>query len=345
MKKSLFLIFALIIIFFTGCELEEITGIPPGLKIKILQGNNQLGSAGNTLRTPLIVLVLNEKDQPVPGVGVEFRISNSNSGSVSPISVPTDSIGSAKAEWTLGTGDVEQMLIVEATLSSGEVATATFTAKVLNSGFVCGDSTWLDIRDGRKYKTIQIGDQCWMAENLNFGDSIKADILSEPTDNQTQKYCPGDLDNNCNIYGGLYTFDEIFGQETDRMLDNPRVGTGPKGICPEGWHLPNLSEQLELYESIQQIFNTTLELPIIRPDFIFADKDDMAGKILHIATDSINKNFRLFSWNYFWLASLEGDNLIYIGIREFPVDTIEFSNTSTNYITSNRACSVRCVKD
>ena len=36
-----------------------------------------------------------------------------------------------------------------------------------NNDWTAGEE-WIDIRDGQSYKTVQIGDQVWMAENLNF---------------------------------------------------------------------------------------------------------------------------------------------------------------------------------
>jgi len=91
--------------------------------------------------------------------------------------------------------------------------------------FVCGDDLF-DIRDGQNYNTVQIGTQCWMGENLNLGDMIIG------SDNQTdngffEKYCYDDNTSNCDIYGGLYQWDEMMQYSTI---------PGIQGICPTGWH-------------------------------------------------------------------------------------------------------------
>ncbi|MCD4747448.1 MAG: fibrobacter succinogenes major paralogous domain-containing protein, partial [Bacteroidales bacterium] len=84
-----------------------------------------------------------------------------------------------------------------------------------------------DTRDGQTYNTVVIGSQCWMAENLNIGTMING--IDEQTDNDTiEKYCYGDSPANCDVYGGLYQWDEM-------MEYTP----GTQGICPTGWHLPN----------------------------------------------------------------------------------------------------------
>jgi uncharacterized protein (TIGR02145 family) len=90
--------------------------------------------------------------------------------------------------------------------------------------------------EGITYNTILIGAQCWLKENLNLG--VQIDGLSNPSDNGiVEKYCYDDLDSNCELYGGLYQFNEMMGYSTE---------PGSRGICPEGWHIPTDSEWCSL---------------------------------------------------------------------------------------------------
>jgi uncharacterized protein (TIGR02145 family) len=89
-----------------------------------------------------------------------------------------------------------------------------------------------DTRDGKTYTTVQIGTQCWMAQNLNIGTRITGSI--EQTSNTTiEKYCYGNIEANCDVYGGLYQWNEMMNYSTT---------PGMQGICPTGWHLPTDSE-------------------------------------------------------------------------------------------------------
>ncbi|MCB2221754.1 MAG: hypothetical protein KQI35_15270 [Bacteroidetes bacterium] len=97
--------------------------------------------------------------------------------------------------------------------------------------FSCGE-TFKDNRDESCYRTVKIGDQCWMAENLNAGYRI--DSLTSSTNNDTiEKYCYRDMEENCHEFGGLYQWDELMDYGT---------GEGIQGICPEGWHIPTDAE-------------------------------------------------------------------------------------------------------
>ncbi len=102
----------------------------------------------------------------------------------------------------------------------------------------CGDAL-VDVRDSQSYTTIQIGTQCWMAENLNIGTMINStsggtNSDGEQTNNSIiEKYCYDNNTTNCDTYGGLYQWDEMMQYVSTE---------GTQGICPTGWHLPTDAE-------------------------------------------------------------------------------------------------------
>jgi len=81
--------------------------------------------------------------------------------------------------------------------------------------------------EGEIYNTVTINDQCWFKDNLNIG--IQIDRTNDQTDNTTiEKYCYDNNSANCNIYGGLYQWNELMNYSTSTT----------QGICPTGWHVP-----------------------------------------------------------------------------------------------------------
>lgn len=86
--------------------------------------------------------------------------------------------------------------------------------------------------DGNNYPTVTIGTQLWMAKNINVGTRI--DSTQEQTNNSIiEKYCYNDHKSNCDVYGGLYQWNEMMQYDTT---------PGVQGICPTGWHIPTDAE-------------------------------------------------------------------------------------------------------
>ena len=86
--------------------------------------------------------------------------------------------------------------------------------------------------EGQVYNTLLIGNQCWLKENLNVGVMINGS--ENMSDNGViEKYCYNDDPANCEIYGGLYQWNEVMEYTTAQ---------GVQSICPSGWHLPTDGE-------------------------------------------------------------------------------------------------------
>ncbi|MCD4731412.1 MAG: hypothetical protein K8R74_12475, partial [Bacteroidales bacterium] len=116
--------------------------------------------------------------------------------------------------------------------------------------FACGQQI-IDQRDGQSYNTVLIGNQCWMAENLNVGDQIDGNM--EQTDNAViEKYCYSNNSVNCDDLGGLYQWDEVMEYQ---------LTEGVQGICPDGWHVPTTAE----YKILEG--NTDSQYPVGDPEW------------------------------------------------------------------------------
>ena len=120
--------------------------------------------------------------------------------------------------------------------------------------------------DGNIYATVQIGDQCWMRENLRCttSPSTGTPILASPSGTSyTGKkayYVNGDAANTL-FYGLLYnwnaavdTFNAAFGETSTNSSSSNAVSVTfsgqRRGICPQGWHVPSDAEWTQLTDYV-----------------------------------------------------------------------------------------------
>ena len=102
--------------------------------------------------------------------------------------------------------------------------------------FTCGNII-TDPRDSKQYPTVQIGSQCWMAANLDYGNRIPG--TDHQLDNCTpEKYCYNNDPANCASSGGLYQWDELMQYNDISAI---------QGLCPPSWHLPTETEWTILF--------------------------------------------------------------------------------------------------
>ena len=173
-------------------------------------------------------------------------------------------------------------------------------------------NTLTDLRDGQVYRTTTISiptrdySEVWMAENINY-----------PTDNS---YCYDDESDNCDTYGRLYTWDAAL------------------NACPQGWHLPYLSEWEELIHSVvaKKLKSTSG----------WSDYEGKSGN----GTDShsfsaLPAGTRTKDGRY----GNVGEYAIFWGYKEsesygYAIDIDSYGNTNISSDEDN-AFSVRCIKD
>ena len=131
--------------------------------------------------------------------------------------------------------------VITYTYTNSAMCSALAHAHIINyplSIVNCGNPI-TDKRDNRIYPTVQIGSQCWLASNLNFG-TILASSQDQRDNCVAEKYCYNDNPVNCANQGGLYQWDEL-------MLFDETLAD--QGFCPPGWHIPTENDWNILFAS------------------------------------------------------------------------------------------------
>ena len=129
-----------------------------------------------------------------------------------------------------------------------------------NDDFSGNSGTFTDSRDEQTYQWVKIGNQIWMAENLNATHYADGTPIQEVTGDANwdtlvvsdEAYCwhYDDSTSNAETYGALYTWAAAM-KGSGSSSSNP---SGVQGVCPDGWHLPSDDEwkELEMYLGMSQ---------------------------------------------------------------------------------------------
>ena len=225
--------------------------------------------------------------------------------------------------------------------------------------------------DGNSYKTIQIGDQIWMAENLkttHYANGTAIPMLENETDwkelgyNEKAMCFYNNSMSNEESYGALYNFEAAVNGSEDTGGSEALV----QGVCPDGWHLPSDSEwkELEVFLGMSQEeanmfgFRGTNEGSKLAGDSVLWMKGPvMNGKeFLVDNTDFESSHFMALPGGYrsgntggfyqlgdiavFWSSNPSGDTLALTRL-------LHFYNTRVYRFTDSRknGYQVRCLKD
>jgi uncharacterized protein (TIGR02145 family) len=179
---------------------------------------------------------------------------------------------------------------------------------------------FLDPRDGQEYKIVEIGDQTWFAENLNYETPNSAWY-----DNSF---------GNGTLYGRLYTWDDAI------------------SACPTGWHLPSDDEWKTLEMYLGMSLNEANQVGNRGTDE-GAKLKSTDGWIPYNGTNSsrfsglpggVRVNETLFQYKgeigYWWTATENTDELAWGRLISGDYDIVWRGYGNKNY-----GYSVRCIKD
>jgi uncharacterized protein (TIGR02145 family) len=129
--------------------------------------------------------------------------------------------------------------------SSPDDASSNCTAKDNTDTHYCSNGTIKEYgfvidKGGQTYKTVEIGTQIWMAENLNY-------------DTEGSK-CYNESTTNCNKYGRLYYWHTAMALPSNckDISCASEISAKHQGICPDGFHIPTNANWEVLMQSVNQ---------------------------------------------------------------------------------------------
>ena len=209
---------------------------------------------------------------------------------------------------------------------------------------------FIDERDGQVYKTVKIGGQVWMAENLNYA------YTGVPFDNgyytsDSTSWCYDNDPANCARYGRLYTWAAAMDSLGKWSKNGKKCGyiascspTYPvRGICPKGWHLPSKQEFGTLITAVGDSSTNGTVLKSTDGWSNHGNGTDAFGfSALPAGARSDGHYVRRGSYAYFW-SSNDTKGISHDAYRMYLYCGEDIAGLI--YDNKNHGASVRCVKD
>lgn len=158
--------------------------------------------------------------------------------------------------------EVESIPITQMQETEDTIVLYFTEAPTLQYGQPCpGTPTLTDI-DGNVYNTVQIGNQCWMKENLrttHYANNVpirSGNNSTSITERYPKRFAPNNDESLVPAYGYQYNWFALMPGASSSNA-NP---SGVQGVCPDGWHVPSDAEwtQLENYVSSQSEYVCTI---------------------------------------------------------------------------------------
>lgn len=213
------------------------------------------------------------------------------------------------------------------------------------------DTSFTDPRDGQTYNIVDIGNQTWFAENLNYDINIQA--------------APSDVDWNVIFIDDVrkeepawcyYDNDASYGDTFGKLYNWYAINSGE--LCPAGWHVPSDTEW--------EILQSNLGGPLLaggemKVDFLWNSPNTGANNASGFsALPSGYRNASGFNGDFdpfgdlasFWSSTLSDFSFEYsvnLGQVYFFPYSFTLSHDSTRFVkeenTPEIGMSCRCLKD
>ena len=193
------------------------------------------------------------------------------------------------------------------------------------------------VMDGYTYSVVEIGDQCWFAENLRTTKFNNGSSISRVTNNSTwyglasSARCEYDNNqNNVDSYGRMY---------------NGYAMASISGLCPTGWHIPSWEDWMELKDYLGSQGFSDIEGTALKATSGWSSGTNGTDDFGFSGIPSGQRpqgGYYSSEYNcYWWSSSATGDDFIYFGLRsDYQPEKISYNSADPRY-----GLSVRCIRD
>lgn len=309
------------VIFLFSCEKEDPTQLPEIFTLEVHEISDQSAATGGS--------IIDDGGGLISAKGVCWSVN------------PGPTINNNKTTDGIENGDFISFLTGLSPMTEYYVrayATNSAGTSYGNERSFTTTTTLVEDIDGNNYKTVRIGSQTWMAENLRSTKCNNGEVIPLIIDYkqwwslETPAYCwyNNDKQKYGDPYGALYNFYAV---------------TGDCNICPAGWHVPSLEEWDELIQ-------------YLGGDGIAGGKMKTTGLSLWLAPNSGASNSSGFSavpagrryWELFinlgaeasfWSTTINSDEFSYVKTLFYHEQTVN----PMGKLAKQAGLSVRCIKD
>ena len=215
---------------------------------------------------------------------------------------------------------------------------------LLLSGLPCKGLFIITDHQGNTYRTVQIGSQCWMAENMRCTTSPTGRrwYINPSFTSRTPIFSPYVKEHRVEQYGNLYNWAAAMDidESNYKKASSDRYH---RGICPVGWHLPTADEWSVLFNTLQgtRKAGSLMKCPSSLWESQAVTLDKECGFSAMPAGTFTEEGLVNLGFNaQFWSATSFDRNMAwYCGVYSYN------NNSENNLDYKCYGCSVRCLRD
>ena len=223
---------------------------------------------------------------------------------------------------------------------SSNVLSSIFIVALIMSFIVNKSISQVTDVDGNSYKTVTIGKQVWMAENLNVEHYRNGDVIPQVQDSTEWS----------NLTTGAWCYYENNSEngKTYSKLYNWFAVNDPRGLALKGWHIPSDAEWTKLTNFLggEKVAGGKLKATTLWETPNEGVTNESGFTALPGGFRSFLANFDfIYKFGCFWSSS-GGDNVDLDSGLAWPRTLSNNSTSVYNYgYNKGYGLSVRCVKD